>query len=242
MTRPLKVWLVEYPHALPAGTTQEGRSVREGVRNRLTTWFRQVLRHRSAQQARPSGYRADAALTWTTSLNAAQVGSLDLVIHFDASPAVLPNQGRDSPSPVLSGYRAAAGRLKNRELRDALSEIQRAMSGGLTRQARIGSRAVPTMSIVYVLYDRQFSNLQLRVSTNVEKLCIIAFHEAAHNKDASNSVHTDGGGGIFADIHTGSLGSATQPNRANVAFFAERIWNWGPQYIVGQGLAPVRRP
>lgn len=242
MTRPLKVWLVDYPGALPPAETREGRLVRDGVLNRLATWFRQVVRHRNARPAMPSGCRADAAVAWTTSPNAAQVGPLDLVIHFDASPATLPDQGRNSPSPVLSAYRAAAGRLVNRELRDALSVIQRAMSGGLTRRARVGSSAVPTLSIVYVLYDRQFSNLQLRVNTNVERLSIIAFHEAAHNKDESNSLHNAGGGGIFADIHTSGLGAATAPNRDNIAFFAQRIWTWGPQYTVGQPLTPVQRP
>jgi len=77
------------------------------------------------------------------------------------------------------------------------------------------------------------------VQGNVEQDCLSAFHEAAHNKDRSDSLHTAGGGGIFADIHAGGRSTATQPNDANIAFFADRIWNWGPQYIIGQSLTPV---
>ncbi len=242
MSRPLKVWLVEYANALPPATAQEGRMVREGVRNRLTGWFASVLRHAAAQRSLPGGFRGGVSVAWTTAANAAQVGDRDLVIHFDASPAVLPNQGRTTPSPVLSAYRAAANRLVNSQLRRSLSQVQRAFSGGVTLRASVGNTAVPTLSVVYVLYDRQFANLQMRVNTNVERLCIIAFHEAAHNKDDSDSLHGSGGGGIFADIHTGGLGSSTQPNRANIAFFAQRIWNWGPQYLAGQALTPIRRP
>src|SRR5262249_59025970 len=130
----------------------------------------------------------------------------------------------------------------DRELREKLSGMQRAGSGGKTRLVTVGSDIVPILSIVFVLYDRQLSNLQSRVQGNIEQDCLIAFHEAAHNKDRSDSLHTARAGGIFADIHAGGRSTATQPNDANIAFFADRIWNWGPQYIIGQSLTPVSPP
>jgi hypothetical protein len=108
--------------------------------------------------------------------------------------------------------------------------------------ASIGNRRVPTLSLVIVLYNAQEPHERARITTNSEKLSIISFHEAAHNKDRSNSLHTAGGGGIFADIHITGLNSATHPNAANIKFFAERIWNWGPQYSVGSSMSPVSPP
>lgn len=242
MTLNLNVWLVEYPDSFPAANTQEGQMVRNGIRTRLQTWFHRVVRHSNARRAQPRGYQDTVSVAWRTKLTSKDVGDRDLVIHFDASPFVLPNQGANNPSPVLSAYRTAAGQLSNEQLRQQLSGVQRSGSGGRTIVAMVGTDMVPILSIVVVLYDRQFSNLQARVHKNIDEICVISFHEAAHNKDRSNSLHTSGGGGIFADIHTGGLGAATQPNSNNIEFFTDRIWNWGPQYIVGQPLTPVTPP
>jgi len=242
MTRPLKVWLVEYPNALPDAAGQEGRLVRQGVQTRLQSWFRAVVRHRDAQRALPAGFRSEAVVAWTSAPSTQQVDDRDLVIHFDASAIGSGGQSQAAQSPVIGPYRAAAAQLSNAELRNGLCTIQWPVSGGKTVVASVGSGVVPILSVVFAYYDPQFSNAQLRVSDNVERFCVIAFHEAAHNKDRTNSLHSSGGGGIFADIHTGGYGAQTQPNRANTAFLAARIWTWGPQYLVGRSLTPVASP
>ncbi len=70
---------------------------------------------------------------------------------------------------------------------------------------------------------------------NVETISVAAFHEAGHNK--AHNLHTQGGGGIFGATYTGQ-----HLNAANIAFLAQNIWNWGPQYISGQPLTPVTQP
>ena len=227
----MKVWLVEHGSAFPASA--EGREVRNGIKTRLRSWFGRVARDRRARTGRPSGHGRSIDVDWVASGGGA--GAHDIVLHF------VPSSPTGSP-PVMGPYRAAAGRLSNQELSTRLTGIRRAASGGLTVQASEGNRRVPTLSLVFVLYDAQFSRRDMRVDTNVEKLSITAFHEAAHNKDRSNSLHTAGGGGIFGDIHTGARGSATAPNGANIDFFADRIWNWGPQYAVGGALTPTAQP
>ncbi len=229
----MKVWLVDHASDIPAASTSEGRGVRSGIRDRLQSWFNQVANHRSARSNRPQGHSRRINVSWEATACAA--GMYDLVLHFVPS---LPGQN----PPVMGPYREAAAKLRNRELADRLTDRKRGFSGGQTIAASVGGNRVPTLSLVIVLYDAQFSRERARIATNVESLSVIAFHEAAHNKDRSNTLHNAGGGGIFADVHTGSGGAASRPNRDNIAFFADRIWNWGPQYCVGGSMSPVRPP
>jgi len=229
----VKVWLIDHESGIPAATTSEGRQVRTGVQNRLQRWFNKVARHRNAKKGRPKGHRRHIEVKWGPAGSSA--GPYDLALHF------VPSQPGKNP-PVMGPYREAALKIQNRELSKGLLENQRGFSGGLTKAGAVGKRRVPTLSMVIVLYDAQFSIESMRVETNVQKLSIISFHEAAHNKDRSDSLHRKGGGGIFDDIHTGGTGSATRPNRDNISFFAKRIWNWGPQYTVGSSMSPVSPP
>jgi len=238
----LKIWLVEYGGALSANAGGEANRVSQGIQRRLQQWFQSVVMHAHARAGQPRGFQRAVQVAWASQLTAAQVSPYDLVIHFDASSVT---GGSGATSPLLTPYNAASSALRDGSSapRDGgqVTSLARAASGGLTRLIRIGDTIAPILSVVYVLYDAQFSNLDLRVDTNVEKLSISAFHEAAHNKDRSNSLHRDGGGGIFADIHTGAA-QASRPNSRNATFFAERIWNWGPQYVVGMSMTPQQPP
>jgi hypothetical protein len=227
----MKVWLIDHTSGFPSGS--EGRSVKSGIKRNLENWFRQVARHRTAVRDRPTGEERRIDVDWSDTASAA--GPIDIVLHF------VPSQEGAHP-PVMGPYREAAAELRNRELSEGLANMRRGVNGGRTYAATEGSNRVPTLSLVIVLYDGQFETERSRVRTNVETLSIVAFHEAAHNKDRENALHRDGGGGIFGDIHTSGASSATSPNRNNIAFFAERIWNWGPQYYVGGTLNPVRPP
>jgi hypothetical protein len=229
----MKVWLIDHMSGIPADTTSEGRGVRRGVQSRLQNWFGQVASHRKASSGRPQGHERNIEVAWGPAGSAA--GPYDLVLHF------VPSQPGQNP-PVMGPWREAVQQTRDDLVTENLSSRQRGFSGGKTLGLSIGSQRVPALSLVIVLYDAQMSRENMRISANVESLCIVAFHEAAHNKDRSASLHTGGGGGVFADIHTGGLGSAARPNNANIAFMAERIWNWGPQYIVGGSMSPVSPP
>lgn len=229
----MKVWLIDHNSGIPNANSSEGQRVRRGIRNRLDDWFSLVARHPNAQSDRPAGHGTSIDVAWASSASGA--GQFDIVLHF------VPSNPGSNP-PVMGPYREAASQISNRQVADRLANTRRDRSGGRTLGASVGNQRVPTLSLVIVLYDAQFSDESMRVQTNVERLSIIAFHEAAHNKDRSNSLHRAGGGGIFADIHTGGLGSGNRPNPENISFLAERIWNWGPQYLLGGSMALVSPP
>jgi hypothetical protein len=234
MSRSLKVWLVEYAGALSTNGANEGERVRNGIRERLASWFHRVVNHARARANMPTGFTRSAQVVWSGRLAPQNVDPHDLVLHFDLSSVM----GRpNAASPLLDSYNAATGRQSSLS---SVAALKRAPSGGETRLITHNGQIVPILSVIYVLYDAQLSNPRLRVGGNVETLSLVAFHEAAHNKDRTDSLHTSGGGGIFADIHTGGPHTTSMPNDANIGFFAERIWNWGPQYVVGASLAPQR--
>lgn len=239
MSRNFKVWLVEGGSALPAASGREGQLVRQGIRTRLDRWFTAALRHRSARRGKPAGRTTRCDVAWSRNLLAAQVDLRDVVIYFEASRVV---QGRPTQTPSRT-YHTAASNVRDTRLR-RLREVvnpEGGVNGGLTVRVDVDGRMLPVFSVVYVLYNAQYPTQSMRVATNVETLTIAAFHEAAHNKDDTNSLHTAGGGGVFADIHT-SGASATSPNGRNTAFLATRVWNAAPQYISGRPLLPVAVP
>jgi hypothetical protein len=237
MAQSLHIWLVEHNQPFSQAPEDEAGLVRNGVRDRLSAWFRRVIRHANARNV-PTGYRAAVEITWSELTDGNQVGDKDVVIYFSPSPfATRPSPAQ--PQSVRAGpYQAAARQLPDREeaIRTALlGAIASSAAGGHTLRVRQDDRLVPLLSEVYVLYDAQFSNKQLRIEKNVESLSVAAFHEAAHAK--ADRLHEDGGGAIFAAAYTGQ-----QLSNANIAFFAQHIWEWSPQYIRGRPLTPVARP
>src|SRR5262245_30262249 len=234
--RPLRVWLVENNNPFAPTAGAEATLVKNGIRARLLQWFTRVVQHRDANAGRPAGYRAAVEVSWSAANSLGQVGDRDIVIYFSPSPFST-SPPANPPQTVHAGpYRTAAGQLTDAELRaGVLGAIGNSTSGGHTVRAARGNTRVPALSEVFVLYDRQLSNQQSRVQDNVETLATAAFHEAGHNK--ADRLHEDGGKGIFADVYTGQ-----QPTAANFAFLARHIWDWGPQYIIGQPLTPVAPP
>lgn len=231
----MKIWLVENNGPFPSG--QEGRLVRDGIRSRLTGWFGRVGQHANARTGRPAGLGSTIDVQWSD-LSTATVGDFDIVVYL--SPRATAATAAATPQTVERGaYLTAAQRLQDGQLRTqmvtAITGGTRA--GGITRRASIGNQQVPTFSEVFVLYDAQFSNRQMRVDENAQTYAVAVFHEAAHNKATdSSAVHGTAGGGVFAAAYRGQ-----QVNPRNIAFLAQQIWNWRPQYVRGQTLSP-RRP
>ena len=233
--RGMKVWLVANNSPFPAGP--EGSQVRAGIRGRLATLFGRVVGHANARSGRPSTMSAAVDVQWSDLSNPADVGDRDVVIYF--SPRA--TSATAAPQTVeRNAYLTAARALRDTGLRNQMVTAITGgfRAGGITRRASIGNRQVPTLSEVFVLYDAQFSQQQMRVDTNVETYAVAAFHEAAHNKaDNSSAVHgAAAGGGAFAATYRGQ-----QVNARNIAYLAQYIWNWRPQYIRGQPLTP-RQP
>ncbi|MFX9012022.1 hypothetical protein ABTN18_19950, partial [Acinetobacter baumannii] len=85
-------------------------------------------------------------------------------------------------------------------------------------------KRLPTLSEVFLLYDKQMSNQAARLADNVTTFAVAAFHECAHNKyrpdppNVKDRLHEDGGGGIFDAQYTGKVLTDD-----NVAFFAKYI-------------------
>ena len=234
MPQPLKVWLVANNSPFPGG--QEGRLVRDGIRRRLANWFGQVARHANARTGRPAAMNGRITVQWSsaaTPASATNVGDYDIVVYFSPSAATAAGA---SQTVERNAYLTAARGLRNAQLRTQL--VSRITSGtragGITRRASVGNRQLPTLSEAFVLYDAQFSNLQMRVNKNAQTFAVVALHEAAHNKATNSStLHSTGGGGAFGQFYSG------QPvNPRNIAFLAQHIWNWRPQYIQGQPLTP----
>jgi hypothetical protein len=233
MSKHLKVFLVEYDGAFSSGAGGDAQRVNAGIQRRLQQWFQAVVTHVGARPHQPTGYERRVHVAWVNSVTSSDVSPYDIVIHFDASSI------SGTTSPLLTPYNSGLGEL--RDGGSSISNLSREASGGRTRLIRVGNMISPILSVVYVLYNAGMSNADIRIDDNVTRFCVSAFHEAGHNKDRSNSLHSDGGGGIFADIHSGGV-SATRPSNANNTFFAERIWNWGAQYVTGASLAPQRAP
>jgi hypothetical protein len=237
MPRSLHVWLVEHNSPFSQAPADEATLIRNGVRDRLRSWFRRVVGHANARNV-PTGYRAAAEVSWTGLADPTQVGDRDVVIYFSPHPyATSPPPAQ--PQSVRAGpYQDAARQLgrSDEALRTAiLGSIASSAAGGHTLRIRQDNRLVPLLSEVYVMYDAQFSNKSLRIEKNVESLSVAAFHEAGHAK--ADGLHQDGGGGIFAAAYVGQVLS-----NANIAFLASHIWEWSPQYIRGQPLTPVTAP
>lgn len=237
MAKSLKVWLVEFGEPFERAGSREAAKIKKGIDQKLTRWFNKVLRDRDARREAPSGYGRRADVRWTEMNRSVAVGPRDLVIYFN--PSAIPINGSAPQTVMSTHYRDAARSLKNRELKDAILGKREPMSnGGVTISGSVGSKNVPALSVVYVMYTKQMSNTSVRISQYVDMLSMIAFHEAAHNKGRATELHQKGGGGIFGDIHTGR-GGVYEPNGKNYDYFAEYIWDEMPQYTIGGTLTPV---
>jgi hypothetical protein len=236
--QPLRVWMVERGNTLAPASTHENGMVRTGIRTKLHKWFTQVAKHTNAATGRPKGYRAEVDVQWAPSLSTSQVSDYDIVIYFSPSP-FSGTPGKPALPTLHDGaYKTAASQIKDPQLQKPLLAAlgNTAGAAGHTVRGSQGNMMVPILSELFMLYDNQSSNLQARVDKNVERFASAAFHEAGHNK-ATSDLHKNGGGGIFADVYQGQA-----LNASNIAFMASNIWNWGPQYIVGQSLSPVSPP
>jgi hypothetical protein len=243
---PLRVWLVEHNSPFAAVPASDLAAVRSGMVASLKQWFQKVVKHPTAESARPSGFKSDVEVQWGEVKDPSKIGDRDLIVYF--SP--LPPLGSTVNKSVAGGpYKDAISQLSNTELvRKQLAEIAKPPTlGGKTLVASVvypsAVQVLPTLSEIYVLYDAQSSFRSTRISDNVATFASAAFHECAHNKyrpddpSGKDRVHDDGGGGILAAQYVGQA-----LNDDNLKFLAQYVWNWGPQYVRGQSVSLLQQP
>lgn len=225
----LNVFLVEHNNPFPSGS--EGRKVRAGIEKKLRGWLDAVVRDGNAPRP-PSGHSRKVNVTWTRAIARARVDDRAIVVYFSPKPTAQKNE-----TVLGNEFSQAGARVADKDVRKLLSKKRSSYPYGINRKLHdgTGKPVYPILSEVFVLYDAQLSLRSLRIEENVQTFARCAIHEAAHGKcEGMADLHKDGGGGAFADV---SGNSAFTP--ANRRFLAKYVWEWGPQYILGQALKRV---
>jgi len=218
--RPIYIWLVEYNDPFSDVEKSEATKVKKGIQSNLNSWFTKVANHPDAKSFQPKEYK-NVKILWSDLLDVNLIKDIDLIIYFSA-------YGKDY---VIEVYKKEAGKLDDKEFREAVLETKKdPIARGKTFIFTRDESRLPVLCEVYVLYQSDISHKKSRMELNIEKLSKAAFHEAAHNKSLlGDEMHNLEG--ILTKIYQDQ-----KLTESNIAFVAQHIWNWSPQYIKGQPL------